>query len=485
MLLFRRIVGVPAGTGSRGGRLRRIDGRLFAGIIVVINDRDRVSIEFRVCEKSAGVAEIHNGEILFAIIGLESCTTTDDLFELGHGVYVVVQNDEPACFAVHASCHQFGSRNDHGIFAILCDEVVELRLALGVVAGNAHDILGVLSHKVAVLIHERLPHTLCMVYIHTEYDGLGKAVVLLQKASNTFCNGIGTLINDEVLVVVLGIVLTVINLIAVDIPLSRCGTPAFQIFVQTDTENFVRRKETVVDTLLQTVCIDGFAEVRDIGYLFRFLRRSRHADLGGAVEVFEYSAPAGILLGTATVTLIDDNKVEEIRLECTERLFILITGQLLIKGQIQLIGAVQLFALDFRHDLCKRLEVLLHGLVDKNVAVSKEQDLFLSAGFPKAMNNLERSISLASAGRHNEENAVLPTGNRINGAVDGDALIVARGLITQLEIVRLGNKLFLLRREMLVADVPLPEIIRRGKLLQHQFTLFAGFHIVFQETVAI
>lgn len=203
------------------------------------------------------------------------------------------------------------------------------------------------------------------------------------------------------------------------------------------------------------------------------------------MEVFEYSAPAGILLGTATVTLIDDNKVEEIRLECTERLFILITGQLLIKGQIQLIGAVQLFALDFRHDLCKRLEVLLHGLVDKNVAVSKEQDLFLSAGFPKAMNNLERSISLASAGRHNEENAVLPTGNRINGAVDGDALIVARGLITQLEIVRLGNKLFLLRREMLVADVPLPEIMRRGKLLQHQFTLFAGFHIVFQETVAI
>ena len=44
---------------------------------------------------------------------------------------------------------------------------------------------------------------------------------------------------------------------------------------------------------------------------------------------------------------------------------------------------------------------------------------------------------------------------------------------------------FLLRREMLVADVPLPEIMRRGKLLQHQFTLFAGFHIVFQETVAI
>ena len=42
-----------------------------------------------------------------------------------------------------------------------------------------------------------------------------------------------------------------------------------------------------------------------------------------------------------------------------ERLFVLITSQLLIEGQVQFIGAVQLFALDFRHDLCKRLEVLL------------------------------------------------------------------------------------------------------------------------------
>ena len=93
VLLFGRVVDVPTGTGSWSGRLRRIDGRLFAGIIAIINDRDGVAIEFRVCEKSAGVAEIHDGEVFFAVVGLEPCTTTDDLLELGHGVYVVVQND--------------------------------------------------------------------------------------------------------------------------------------------------------------------------------------------------------------------------------------------------------------------------------------------------------------------------------------------------------------------------------------------------------
>ena len=241
-----------------------------------------------------------------------------------------------------------------------------------------------------------------MVDVHAEDNGLGKAVVLFQKASNTLCHGGGTLVDDEVFIIVLGVVLPVLDLITVDVVLSCRGTPTFQVFVQADAENFVRSEEAVVDTLFQTVCIDGFTEVRDIGYLFRFLRRSSHTDLRGTVEVFEYSAPTGVLLGAATVTLVDDDEVEEIRLECTERLFVLITRQLLIEGQIQLIGAIQLFALDFRHDLCKRLEVLLHGLVNEDVAVSKEQDLFLSAGFPKAVDNLESSIGLAGAGRHNE-----------------------------------------------------------------------------------
>ena len=127
----------------------------------------------------------------------------------------------------------------------------------------------------------------------------------------------------------------------------------------------------------------------------------------------------------------------------------------------------------------------MHGLVNEDIAVSKEQDLFLSAGFPKAVDDLKSGIGLAGAGRHNEENAVLPTGNRINGAVDGDTLIVARSLITRLKIVRLSDELLLLRREVLVPNVSLPKILRRRKLLKRQLSLFPGLHIVFKETIAI
>ena len=324
-----------------------------------------------------------------------------------------------------------------------------------------------------------------MVDVHAEYDGLGKAVVFFQKASDTLRHGGGALIDNEVFVVILGVVLPVLDLVPVDVVLSSRGSPTFQVFIQADTEDFVRSEEAVVDTLFQTICINGFAEVRDIGYLFCFLGCSSHTDLRGAVEIFEYPAPTGVLLGAATVTLINDDEVEEIRLKCTERLFVLITSQLLIEGQVQFIGAVQLFALDFRHDLCKRLEVLLHGLVNEDIAVSKEQDLFLATGFPKAVDDLKRSIGLAGTGRHNEEDTILPTGYCINGAVDGDTLIVARGLITRLKIVRLGDKLLLLRREVLVPNVSLPKILRRGKLLKRQLSLFPGLHIVFKETIAI
>ena len=65
--------------------------------------------------------------------------------------------------------------------------------------------------------------------------------------------------------------------------LFRCGTPPFQFLVQNDTENFVRGEE-VVDTLFQTVCINVFAEVRNIGYLVATSPTSE--TLNQAVRIF-------------------------------------------------------------------------------------------------------------------------------------------------------------------------------------------------------
>ena len=88
---------------------------------------------------------------------------------------------------------------------------------------------------------------------------------------------------------------------------------------------------------------------------------------------------------------------------------------------------------------------MLHGLVDQNIAVSQEQYFFLTAGFPKAMDDLECRVGFARTRCHNKQNAVLPAGNCVNSTVDGDTLIVARCFITWLKIVWLGNQRFLVR----------------------------------------
>ena len=165
-------------------------------IATIINNNNRVTIEFRVGKQAAGISEIHDGKILFAVVRFQTSASTDDLLKLGHGIDVVVQHNQLARFAVNAGCHQFGGGNNYGVGAILGNKIIQLRLALCVIACYTHNILGVFSNQVCVFIYQRLPHTLCMVNIHAEYDGFGKPVGVLQKLGDTLCYSDGTLINN-------------------------------------------------------------------------------------------------------------------------------------------------------------------------------------------------------------------------------------------------------------------------------------------------
>ena len=71
--------------------------------------------------------------------------------------------------------------SDHGICRLGIDEVVELRLAFLIVAGDAHDVLAVGCGEVGIRINHRLPHPLGVVDVLTENDGLGEAVGRLEE----------------------------------------------------------------------------------------------------------------------------------------------------------------------------------------------------------------------------------------------------------------------------------------------------------------
>ena len=55
-------------------------------------------------------------------------------------------------------------------------DVAELVLLLAVVAGDAHDVAGVVTHEVGVLDDQRLAHARGVLLVNPEDDGLLEAV---------------------------------------------------------------------------------------------------------------------------------------------------------------------------------------------------------------------------------------------------------------------------------------------------------------------
>ena len=125
------------------------------------------------------------------------------------------------------------------------------------------------------------------------------------------------------------------------------------------------------------------------------------------------------------MALIDDDQVEEVSRILLVKLDIFAW---VIKRLIQ--REIHLAALDRApFDLVQRLahgregEVL--GLVYQHIAVGQIQDAFLALGFPQAPDDLEGDEGLACAGRHREQDARPAANHGIDGAIDGDRLVVA------------------------------------------------------------
>ena len=214
---------------------------------------------------------------------------------------------------IDAGGHQLRRRGDDREGGLGVDEVVELRLALVVVAGDAHDVLAVGGGEIRVGVDQRLAHALGVVDVLAEDDGLGEAVGGLEKLGDLGGDELGALFEDQAPVEVRLVVLAVLDELAVLVRLALLRAPTFQVLVDADADDLVRGEEPVVDALLQRVGVDRVAEVLDVGDVLGFLGRCGEADLRGGGEVFEHLAPGRIIGRTAAVALVDDDEVEEVR----------------------------------------------------------------------------------------------------------------------------------------------------------------------------
>ena len=113
--------------------------------------------------------------------------------------------------------------------------------------------------------------------------------------------------------------------------------------------------------------------------------------MSGSLEVFENLAPLAVF---ASVALVDDDEVEEVGGELFVGVFVrvLVVGEALVEREIYIIGGVDLLVLNDGHCVLEVAEVAADGLVDERGAIGEEEDAFLDAAFPEAIDDLEGSV---------------------------------------------------------------------------------------------
>ena len=285
-------------------RHRRI---LRAGFI----NLNRVTIKIRVSKKSRGLPKIHDGKIKLAIIFIDAGATPNDLLKFSHRSNAPIQHNKLASLGINAGAHQLGSSTDNWVGRFGVNKVIELGFAFIVVAGDAHDVFCIGRCEVGIGVNHSLAHSFGMIDIFAKDDGLGKAVGCLEKLRDLFGNKGGTLFENQIPIIVAYIVFTVFDNLPVLVGLPVKGTPA-NIPIKSYSNDLVRRKVTIGNSLAQRVNINWLAKVFDVGNILGFLGRSGKAYLSGTGEVFENFTPCSIISGTSPMTLIDNNQIEKV-----------------------------------------------------------------------------------------------------------------------------------------------------------------------------
>ena len=148
---------------------------------------------------------------------------------------------------------------------------------------------------------------------------------------------------------------------------------------------------------------------------------------------------------------------------------LLVSGDGLVEGEIDFVGLVHLAAADFGHLAAELLEVVHAGLIHENVAVGEEQDALLGACFPEPPDDLGGDVGFAGAGRHDQQDAVLAFGDGLDGAIDGDFLVIAGLLIRGGQVVVLLDHRNLRGGEALPEAIAPPQFGRRWEGIEGQF----------------
>ena len=198
------------------------------------------------------------------------------------------------------------------------------------------------------------------------------------------------------------IVNAIINYFAVVIQLSFVRDKAFNITVKENTNYTIWGKESIVNALLERICINWLAEIVNVRNRICFLWCSRQANLCSSSEIFEHFTPLTICLCAATMALVYNNKIEEAWTELlkqTIRVFVF-AGKPLVERKVYFVGSIKVLLCYPCHLILERCKVISKCLGNQCRAICEEQNALFYTRLPQSPNNLKRCICFAGTGCH-------------------------------------------------------------------------------------
>lgn len=125
------------------------------------------------------------------------------------------------------------------------------------------------------------------------------------------------------------------------------------------------------------------------------------------------------------VVFVDDYQVKEVSGELLVDLFLFfVFGYGLVQCQVDFVVFFDFMVGDFVYYFVEGGEVLLYGLVDQDVLVCQEEDLFFGFGFLKLLDDLEGGVGFVCVCGYDQQYVLLIFGDCFDGVVDGDVLVV-------------------------------------------------------------
>ena len=283
-------------------------------------------------ELQRDAAKIEEGKVGFTVFHIQAGSASEHLLEQRHGMDDAVDDDDFDKFDIDTRGEELGRGGNDRCGIGNGAEIIELRLSLGIIAGDAHNVIGIRLEHIGIEIGERIAHGERSIGSGAEDDGLGHALAGGgEKIGDLLSHFPGTVLEHDAAPEIVIRIHAVGNRLAPDIHLIFKRTPALRGIEQVAADP-ERRQKTVINPLRQRVGVKCLPEII-AGRDFRvFLGCGGHAQLHGGLEVFQNRPPLAVCIRGPAMAFVHDDQIKEIAREKPfEAARVLGTDQMLIQ----------------------------------------------------------------------------------------------------------------------------------------------------------